>query len=121
MLTSAPTFEIPALHGVARSWRLERSTLFALLGFSALRAALMPTFGLMPQDAYYFFYAEHPSLSYLDHPPMIAVVLGLFAAILGKSDRVNRSGGGMRGRLAAGGRRPGLPAFRFPLVELSDP
>jgi 4-amino-4-deoxy-L-arabinose transferase-like glycosyltransferase len=40
--------------------------------------------GLMPQDAYYFFYSEHPDLSYYDHPSGIAWVLWLFTSLLGK-------------------------------------
>jgi len=40
--------------------------------------------GLMPQDAYYYFYSEHPALSYYDHPGGIAWVLWLFTSLLGK-------------------------------------
>lgn len=41
--------------------------------------------GPMPQDAYYFFYAQHPSLSYFDHPPAIAWLIRLSTALLGKN------------------------------------
>ena len=41
--------------------------------------------GIMPQDAYYYFYSEHMALSYFDHPPMVAYMLRIFTAILGKS------------------------------------
>ncbi|OQP57671.1 hypothetical protein A3860_08550 [Niastella vici] len=40
--------------------------------------------GLMPQDAYYFFYSEHPALSYYDHPGAIAWALWFFTSLLGK-------------------------------------
>jgi len=40
--------------------------------------------GLMPQDAYYSFYGEHPALSYFDHPPAIAYLLKTFTTIFGK-------------------------------------
>jgi 4-amino-4-deoxy-L-arabinose transferase-like glycosyltransferase len=40
--------------------------------------------GLMPQDAYYFFYSEHLDLSYYDHPSGIAWVLWFFTTLLGK-------------------------------------
>ena len=40
--------------------------------------------GIMPQDAYYDFYAEHLDLSYFDHPPMIAYLLRFFTTIFGK-------------------------------------
>ena len=39
--------------------------------------------GIMPQDAYYFFYSEHLSLSYFDHPPGVAIMLWAFIHILG--------------------------------------
>lgn len=57
--------------------------LFAL--FSLGRALLVPAFELMPQSAYYFTYAEHPALSYYDHPPMIGWLLWASAALFGKS------------------------------------
>lgn len=77
---------LPPRLASARSWHLDPVTWLALLGFSALRAVLLPAFELMPQDAYYFFYAEHLSLSYLDHPPMIGWLLWGFAQVLGKSE-----------------------------------
>src|SRR3984957_15934964 len=40
--------------------------------------------GIMPQDAYYNFYAQHLDLSYYDHPPMIAYLLRLFKNLFGK-------------------------------------
>jgi hypothetical protein len=40
--------------------------------------------GLMPQDAYYDFYAQHLDLSYYDHPPMIAYLIRLFTSLFGK-------------------------------------
>jgi dolichol-phosphate mannosyltransferase len=41
-----------------------------LLRFLALR--VVP---LMPEEAYYWMYSQHPSLSYFDHPPMVAWVI----------------------------------------------
>jgi 4-amino-4-deoxy-L-arabinose transferase-like glycosyltransferase len=40
--------------------------------------------GIMPQDAYYDFYAQHLALSYYDHPPLIAYLLRVFTGIFGK-------------------------------------
>ena len=50
-----------------------------------LRLVFIFIMGPMPQDAYYFFYSQHPALSYFDHPPMIAIVLRLFTTIFGKN------------------------------------
>lgn len=56
-----------------------------VLGFQAFRFLLLPFMGLMPQDAYYYFYGQHLSLSYFDHPGMIGYILRLFSEIFGQS------------------------------------
>lgn len=56
-----------------------------LMAIIAIRFISIWTMGPMPQDAYYFFYAQHPSLSYFDHPPAIAYLLWLFTTVLGKN------------------------------------
>src|SRR5690606_20307283 len=50
-----------------------------------IRITLVFTMGMMPQDAYYYFYSEHLSLSYFDHPPMVAWMLKVFSYVFGKS------------------------------------
>ncbi|RPH72356.1 glycosyl transferase, partial [bacterium] len=45
----------------------------ALLCLRFVTAFLIP---LTPQEAYYWNYAMHPALSYFDHPPMVAWVIG---------------------------------------------
>src|SRR5450631_2399955 len=54
---------------------------FLLIGIRFLFTGIM---GIMPQDAYYDFYAQHLDLSYYDHPPMIAYLLRLFTSLFGK-------------------------------------
>ncbi len=56
-----------------------------VIGFQLFRLVLLPFMGLMPQDAYYYFYGENLSLSYFDHPGMIGYILRLFTEIFGKS------------------------------------
>lgn len=61
---------------------------FLVIGFLAIyfiRLLVNQLMGLMPQDAYYFFYSEHLALSYFDHPPMVAYMLKIFSVIFGKS------------------------------------
>src|SRR5450432_1433271 len=53
-----------------------------LIGIRFLFTGVM---GIMPQDAYYDFYAQHLDLSYCDHPPMIAYLLRLFTSVFGKN------------------------------------
>lgn len=50
-----------------------------------LRFITIAVMGIMPQDAYYYFYGEHLALSYFDHPPMVGWMLWLFTSVLGKS------------------------------------
>ncbi|MCF6213257.1 MAG: glycosyltransferase family 39 protein [Flavobacteriaceae bacterium] len=56
-----------------------------VLAFQIFRFSLLPLMGLMPQDAYYFFYGQHLALSYFDHPGMIGYALRLFSEIFGQS------------------------------------
>lgn len=50
-----------------------------------LRVIIACTMGLMPQDAYYYFYSEHLDYSYFDHPPAVAYMLRGFGYLLGHS------------------------------------
>ncbi|MGC9150727.1 MAG: glycosyltransferase family 39 protein [Microbacter sp.] len=63
----------------------QKEIIGVILLFSLLRLILTFMMGLMPQDAYYFYYSTHLSLSYFDHPPMIAYMLKFFTLLLGKS------------------------------------
>jgi 4-amino-4-deoxy-L-arabinose transferase-like glycosyltransferase len=62
---------------VRSTWRwlgvLVALQLFRLLGGSL--------FEIVPQEAYYVFYARHPALSYFDHPPILAWCLALPARL----------------------------------------
>src|SRR5271154_5667220 len=50
--------------------------LLALIGLGFLLRLLTIAFvPLMPEEAYYWMYSQHPSLSYFDHPPMVAWVI----------------------------------------------
>jgi hypothetical protein len=62
-----------------------KGILLAFLGLYLVRLLLTPTMGLMPQDAYYYYYSEHLALSYFDHPPMVAYMLHFFSLLFGKS------------------------------------
>lgn len=54
-----------------------------MLGLRLLGMALVP---LIPEEAYYWMYAQHPALSYFDHPPMVAWLIGLGTAIFGDTE-----------------------------------
>jgi 4-amino-4-deoxy-L-arabinose transferase-like glycosyltransferase len=62
-----------------------KKALLIIVIFNLIRLLFLPFMGMMPQDAYYYFYSEHLSLSYFDHPPMVAYMLYLFSLVFGKS------------------------------------
>jgi dolichol-phosphate mannosyltransferase len=41
---------------------------------------------LLVEEAYYWNYSQHLDLSYLDHPPMVALLIKLFTSILGLNE-----------------------------------
>ncbi|MEO6595464.1 MAG: glycosyltransferase family 39 protein [Planctomycetota bacterium] len=59
-----------------REWALFTGT--CLVG--VLMVAAMPVFA---QEAYYWTYAQHPGLSYFDHPPMVAWLIWLGTQVFG--------------------------------------
>lgn len=75
------------------------SLLAAALG---LRVAAMIMVPLAPEEAYYWMYSQHPSLSYFDHPPMVAWLIGLGAQVFGNTEFGVRVGGALL-MLAASG------------------
>jgi dolichol-phosphate mannosyltransferase len=51
-------------------WRM---VTLSLIGYSLLlRLVYLGLPNLLPQEAYYWNYAQHPAFGYLDHPPMVA-------------------------------------------------
>ena len=51
-----------------------------------LRLIYLGTAELIPDEAYYWAYAEHMDLSFYDHPPMVAWLIWLGTAIFGNSE-----------------------------------
>ncbi len=62
-----------------------KGILIAFIGLYLVRLLLSQAMGLMPQDAYYYYYSEHLALSYFDHPPMVAYMLHFFSLLFSKS------------------------------------
>ena len=68
-----------------KSYIQKHPAISIVIGFQLFRLFLLPFMGLMPQDAYYYFYGEHLALSYFDHPGMIGYVLRGFTELFGKT------------------------------------
>ncbi len=57
--------------------------LAVILALTAVRLAVASLTGLVDDEAYYRIWTLAPSLSYLDHPPMVAWIIGAGRAIAG--------------------------------------
>ena len=54
-----------------------------LIGLTLLRLALAARLGVTPDEAYYWLWSQHLQPGYLDHPPMVALWIGLGTALFG--------------------------------------
>lgn len=57
----------------------------------ALRLATMNALNLLPEEAYYWNYAQHIDIGYLDHPPMVAWLIWIGVHAFGNSEFAVRS------------------------------
>jgi 4-amino-4-deoxy-L-arabinose transferase-like glycosyltransferase len=65
--------------------------LILLLALSGL--LVLPRLGVHLDEAYYWYWAKHPDLAYLDHPPLVAWLIALSTAVGGDSPLFLRLGG----------------------------
>jgi hypothetical protein len=66
---------------------------FAPRGIAALTLLWLLTrwvveryWNLVPDEAYYWVWSQHPALSYFDHPPIVAYLIRIGTAILGNTE-----------------------------------
>ena len=60
--------------------------LLIILASFVLRLAFIGTTNLLVEEAYYWNYSTHLDFSYLDHPPMVAVLIHVATLILGTNE-----------------------------------
>ncbi len=58
-------------------------SLGGVLCLLVLRLVYLNFVELLPEEAYYWDYTEHPALSYLDHPPMVAWLIKIGTLVFG--------------------------------------
>lgn len=81
-------------------WRIAAVGLF---GYSLiLRLVYLGLPNLFPQEAYYWNYAQHPALGYLDHPPMVSWLIAGGTAVFGDTELGVRLGAVFCSLAAAG-------------------
>ncbi|MHC1551622.1 glycosyltransferase family 39 protein [Phyllobacterium sp. K27] len=66
------------------SWRVAA---IGILGYTlALRLVFLGTVDLIPEEAYYWNYAQHLDIGYLDHPPMVAWLIWAGTSLFGNTE-----------------------------------
>ena len=56
-----------------------------IIGLTVLRLITAGVSGLVPDEAYYWLWAQHPAAGYYDHPPMVAWWITASTALFGHS------------------------------------
>lgn len=62
-----------------------KKAIIVVIIFNVLRFVFIPLIGLSPQESYFAYYADHLSLSYYDHPPLVGYTIWLFMEAFGHS------------------------------------
>jgi dolichol-phosphate mannosyltransferase len=74
----------------------------AVLGYVVLlRFVFLGTLNLMPEEAYYWNYAQHLDIGYLDHPPMVAWMIWFGTKLAGNTEFAVRVGASLSWLVAA--------------------
>ena len=80
-------------------WRRLAITLIVIA--IMVRLLCVGTVELLPEEAYYWNYAQHLDIGYLDHPPMVAWLIRLGTAIFGDTEIGVRFGAVLCGTVAS--------------------
>jgi dolichol-phosphate mannosyltransferase len=76
----------PAAAGRLESGARWRRVIFALIAYAlVLRLIFIGQVELLPEESYYWNYARHLDIGYLDHPPMVGWLIRLTTELLGTS------------------------------------
>jgi dolichol-phosphate mannosyltransferase len=81
-------------------WRI--AALGAAVYLITLKLSYAGLLDLLPEEAYYWNYAQHLAAGYLDHPPMIAWLIFLGTSLFGHSEFGVRAGSTICWAIAAG-------------------
>lgn len=83
----AAFFVLPSVRSPATGAARWRVAAIGIVGYSvALRLMFLGTAELLPQEAYYWNYAQHLDIGYLDHPPMVAWLISAGTALFGNNE-----------------------------------
>ena len=91
----------------SQDWSLGRGERWRTLAFGLLLCSVLlrlvycSQIELLPEETYYWNYAQHLDLGYLDHPPMVAWLIGAGTAVFGDTEIGVRLGALLCGVIAA--------------------
>ena len=66
--------------------RLWLALVIVIVALTGMRLFMAGHTELIPEEAYYWTYAQHPALSYFDHPPMVAWAVRAGTALCGDTE-----------------------------------
>jgi len=76
----------PTADDAARFGRLRWVALGVLTLLTLAKIVFAAKAELLPEEAYYWTYWQHPALAYFDHPPMVAWMVGLGTSLWGDTE-----------------------------------
>lgn len=76
----------PALNKITNKKNLINYTFYLIIFSFILRFLANIFIGLIPEEAYYWNYAQHLDFGYLDHPPMVALLIRLPTMLFGNHE-----------------------------------
>src|SRR5262245_34158352 len=80
-------FIVPSLNSPwIRTMRWQTAALAVATYVVVVRLVFMGPINLLPEEAYYWNYAQHLDIGYLDHPPMVAWLIWLGTSVFGPSE-----------------------------------
>ncbi len=85
-----------------REWRWSAAAIGVVGYVMLLRLLYVGEIDLLPEEAYYWNYAKHLDIGYLDHPPMVAWLIALTTSILGDTEFAVRLAASFCWLIAAG-------------------
>jgi len=86
MFLGSVFYAFPSAMPASRRMRWAMAVLGIVLYAFALRFAFLGSVELIPEEAYYWNYAQHLDIGYLDHPPMVAWLIWLTTGPLGDTE-----------------------------------
>jgi len=86
----------------SRQVRLRLALVVVIVTSFIFRMLFSGSFELLKEEAYYWVYAQNLDIGYLDHPPMVAMLIHLTTFFMGNSEYAVRAGALCCAMLAAG-------------------